>query len=83
MVDGEALIVMPGEEAVHHVLNAVGARIWEMLDGTHDTEAICKQLAGEFDVAPEEARRDLEEFLQALQDSGMLAGEPVQTRGGT
>ncbi len=83
LVDGEALIVMPGEEAVHHVLNAVGARIWQLLDGTRDADAICATLCAEFDVTPEAARRDLDEFLSALRESGMLAGEAVPTGGGS
>ncbi len=51
IVDGEALIVVPGSEAEHLVLNEVGARAWELLDGDHDLERICEQLTMEFDVA--------------------------------
>ncbi|MFQ5669801.1 MAG: PqqD family protein [Acidobacteriota bacterium] len=82
IVEGEALIVVPGGEAAHHVLNEVGACIWELLDGEHDLPSIRDRLVETFQVEKEEAARDLEEFLEALDGQGMLAPEPV-AGGGT
>ena len=72
LVDGEALIVVPGSEAQHLVLNKVGARAWELLDGDHDVESICEQLTIEFDVELDEAGRDLNALLADLQEHGAL-----------
>ncbi len=52
-------------EAVY-TLGGVGARIWELLDGERDGEAILEQIVQEYDVAREEARADLVEFLEDL-----------------
>ncbi|MCZ6650920.1 MAG: PqqD family protein, partial [Acidobacteria bacterium] len=72
IVDGEALIVVPGSEAQHLVLNKVGAWAWELLDGDHDLESICEQLTIEFDVELDEAGRDLNALLADLQEHGAL-----------
>lgn len=72
IVDGEALIVVPGSEAQHLVLNEAGARAWELLDGDHDLESICEQLTMEFDVELDEAGRDLNELLADLREHGAL-----------
>ena len=72
-VDGEALIVIPGGEAQHMVLNETGALIWEMLDGSHDLDAICARITEKYEVEAEQARRDLEDVLAALRDHGALA----------
>ena len=47
-------------------LGGVGARIWELLDGERDGHAILSQIVAEYDVAAEEARGDLIEFLEDL-----------------
>jgi hypothetical protein len=73
IVDEEALIALPGDKAAHHVLNSVGAFIWELLDGESDMDAICSRITAEFDVEESEARVDLEDFLRTLGSKGMLA----------
>jgi hypothetical protein len=73
IVDEEALIALPGDKAAHHVLNSVGAFIWELLDGENDMDVICRRITAEFDVEEDEARADLEDFLRTLRDKGMLA----------
>ena len=75
IVDEEALIALPGDKAAHHVLNSVGAFIWELLDGENDMDAICRRLTAEFDVEEREARVDLEDFLRTLAGKGMLADQ--------
>jgi len=72
IVDGEALIVVPGSEAQHLVLNEVGARVWELLDGEHDLGSIREELTSDFDVEPDVAGRDLDELLADLREHGAL-----------
>ena len=75
IVDGEALIVVPGSDAQHLVLNEVGARVWELLDGEHDLGSIRQELTSDFNVESEEAGRDLDELLADLQEHGALASD--------
>ena len=73
LVDGEALIVVPGSTAEHLVLNDTGARIWELLDGEHDLDSIRSTITDEFEVGEQEAGRDLAELLADLNEHGALA----------
>lgn len=73
LVDGEALIVVPGDTAEHLVLNEVGARVWELLDGDHDLDSIRSSITDEFEVEEQEAGRDLVELLEDLNKHGALA----------
>lgn len=47
-----------------YVLHGVGEFIWDRLDG--ESERICDEIVENFDVARDEARRDLDEHLQEL-----------------
>ena len=66
------LVVLPGRSEVK-VLNPVAIKVFGLLDGEHSVEEIAGQVADEFDVAPEQARRDIEAFLEELKSNGMLA----------
>ncbi len=54
-------------EAVY-ALGGVGVRIWELLDGERDGRSILAQIVQEHDIAPDQAGRDLVEFLQQLEE---------------
>jgi hypothetical protein len=49
-----------------YTLDGVGARIWDLLDGQRDGHTIFRQIVDEYEVAPDEARRDVIEFLEQL-----------------
>ena len=72
LVDGEALIVVPGSTAEHLVLNETGARVWELLDGENDLGGIRSALTQEFDVDDAQAGQDLLEILEELREHGAL-----------
>lgn len=72
IVDGEAMIVYTGDPASTHVLNQVGTRIWELLDGDRQAADITAQIAAEFEVTPDAAARDVREFLEALGAAAMI-----------
>jgi hypothetical protein len=55
-----------------YTLSDVAARVWAMLDGSHTTEQIEKQLCAEYDVAPEAARSDLLALLESLEESSLV-----------
>ena len=51
-----------------YTLNEVAARIWELLDGERTVAEIRSCILEEFEVAADEAERDLVEFLMQLQE---------------
>lgn len=53
-----------------YTLNEVGVFIWELLDGKRKAKEIKEMIAEAFDVSPEEAEKDLIEFLLKLEKIG-------------
>ncbi len=71
MFEGEVVIVDPEKNMVR-MLNQVGSRVWELIDGTRTTKEIVVQLVEEFDVKKEEAKNSVEGFIEDLADKGLL-----------
>ncbi|MDH3584855.1 MAG: PqqD family protein [Phycisphaerae bacterium] len=71
VADEGCLVVVPSRAAVE-VLNPVGGKIYSMLDGTHTADDIVRALVEEFDVNEDQARKDLDAFLDELRDREML-----------
>lgn len=71
IIDGEAVIVLPESSQVN-VLNEVGSRIWEFIDGTRSVGEITEAIVAEYEVSNEQAGRDVNEFIQELVENRML-----------
>jgi hypothetical protein len=69
-IDDEAVLVL-SETGDVEVLNAVGARIWELADGTRTVNQIISAIEGEYSVNRERAEADVLEFV------GQLAAEQI------
>jgi len=72
--EGEAFIVLP-QSGEYKILNRVGSRVWELIDGSRTAEEMARIIAEEYDVSLEQATGDVSEFLGELKSNGMLAGE--------
>ena len=53
-------------------LNPVGARIWELLDGRRNLDAIVGTIVEEYEVEPEAARADVDEFIHSLEEAKLV-----------
>jgi hypothetical protein len=51
-----------------YTLNETAARIWELIDGKMKVEEIKEKIVEEFEVAPEEAEKDIMEHLRQLEE---------------
>lgn len=71
MVEDEAVVVLP-DEAKAEVLNATGARVLALADGTRTVADIAAAIADEFDVEVEAAGEDVRAFLADLDRLGLL-----------
>ena len=49
-------------------LNETGVFIWELIDGKRDIRDITARMAEEFGVGPDEAEKDILEFLEQVKD---------------
>ena len=69
--DGEAVII-DTEANVVRMLNEVGSRIWELVDGERSVAEIAEVLVSEYDVSEEEASQSVVQFLSELETKGLL-----------
>ncbi len=71
VIDGEAVIVMlERQETI--VLNSVGSRIWEIMDGEKNLNELAGTLTTEFDTTYEQALKDLVEFVEDMAKRGIV-----------
>ena len=64
-LEGESVILSLDSET-YYGLDAVGTRFWTVLAAAPSIQAAFETLCGEYEVAPEELRSDLEELLGEL-----------------
>jgi len=75
-VAGETLVVPlragVGDLDSIYTVNDVGAAIWRLIDGRRTADDIALEVVRAFEVEPEQARRDVEDFLAELAEAGMI-----------
>lgn len=72
---GGLLVLVDAEHALVHELNEVGSLVWSLLAEQQHTQQIVQRMIDTFDVSEQEARIDVEQFLQRLTQIGLI--EPV------
>jgi hypothetical protein len=70
-VAGEAVLLDLATET-YFGLNAAGARCWQLLTTAPSVRDAFEVLVEEYDVAPDELRRDLQTLLDELLERGLL-----------
>ncbi|HOO21621.1 MAG TPA: PqqD family protein [Kiritimatiellia bacterium] len=73
-LDGEGLIMNPADSMLHS-LNDTGSAIWEYIAETRQVSEIVDMLMEKFNGARETAEKDVEEFLNALNEQGLIEQE--------
>ena len=75
-VAGDTVLVPVGKTVLESnglfVMNELGAFIWDLLPGAENEEDICKAVLAEYEVSPEEAAKDIAEFLNTLREMEIL-----------
>jgi hypothetical protein len=64
---GGEVMMMSASQGTYIGLNAIGARIWDLLDTVQDADAICAQLLLEFAVSEDVCRAEVAAFLTELE----------------
>lgn len=67
----EAVLVLPALGQIK-VLNEVGARVWQLVDGLRSVADIVSVICDEYEVQRESAAADTLSFLTELQGKGLL-----------
>jgi hypothetical protein len=71
-VSDDGLVLLDVEGGVMLAANAVGARIWRLLEEEHSLDRIARQLAIDYGVPLERADRDLCAFVASLAVRGIV-----------
>ena len=75
-IAGDLILVPAGKAALDLngmlTLNEVGAEIWHMLPEARDEEDLIHKLLEVYEVEEEVLRKDVREFLEALEKLGII-----------
>lgn len=69
---GDELVIMSAADSTLFSLNPCAAAIWEAADGVTPLSRIVDTLCAKFDVGPEQALADAEEFVTELAAHGII-----------
>ena len=65
-------MILSLDTKVFRGLNAVGSRVWELIDGRNGMDEIVEVITREFDVTRERAAADVGAFVQQLLDKSLV-----------
>ncbi|MES3151820.1 PqqD family peptide modification chaperone [Sphingomonas faeni] len=77
---GDEILMMSAEQGLYLGLNAVGARIWDLIETPSTADTVCARLLTEFAVEPDLCRVEVDAFLVQLARHRAIVLEPP-TRG--
>ncbi len=69
---GDEILMMSAEKGLYLGLNAVGARIWDLIESPCETENICAQLVREYEIAPDVCHAEVAAFFDQLAGHGAI-----------
>jgi hypothetical protein len=67
-LDGEA-VILDLSSGTYFGLNAVGTRIWQLIERHGRLDAVLDELCREYDAAPDELEKDLLELVARLAEA--------------
>jgi hypothetical protein len=70
-LSGEA-VILDVESGTYFGLNAVGTRIWELIEAGKTLDQVCSKLLDEFEVAPEQLEGDVSALAGELQQRRLI-----------
>ena len=75
-IAGETIIVpirkQAGDLESIYTLNEIGTTIWGMIDAKTKVSRIIEAIHQNFTISPEEAAKEVAEFLQSLEKAGLI-----------
>jgi len=80
MINEDGGILMDIENGLMISLNVSASQIWKKLQQNIPPAQIVEEISVEFEISPEIARRDVQEFLDSLQRHALLKAEDRKKR---
>ncbi len=72
----DSAVVLDAEKGLYFSVNDSGAVILNGLQNRQPLAAICQQLVATFECTPKKAEEDVRDFLNTLQQAGLLRDQP-------
>ncbi|MGR2737553.1 PqqD family peptide modification chaperone [Billgrantia sp. Q4P2] len=66
------LVMFSAERGMYYGTQAVGGRIWTMMEDEVSVSGICDQLLAEFSIDRETCEHDVVQFLEQLEVEGLV-----------
>lgn len=70
-MDGEK-VMLNIEKGKYYCLDAIGSLIWELIEQPHAVQVVVEALLKEYDVEEATCRQDVLEYLNALNEQGLV-----------
>ena len=67
------VVLLDEQQGGYYGLSGVGARVWELIQHPRTIEEIVNTLVHEYDVDRQRCRQDIEELLEDMASSGLVA----------
>lgn len=84
-IAGEYIIIPTGKTALDFngliTVNEVGVSLWKMLQNEITFDGLVQGILDEYDVEEDVAREDIQEFLDALTEGGILTKDEKDESG--
>ena len=68
----EELVMLDPRQGQYFGLDPIARQIWELLETPRSVDALCAEVQGRFDVAPDTCRRDVLAFLDQLDEAELV-----------
>ena len=68
------VVLLNLQSGVYYGLDAVGARVWQLLMESRGIDDLCATLLDEYDVDAETLRADVERLVGELTEKGLVIG---------
>jgi hypothetical protein len=69
---GGEVAILDLKAGAYYGLDAVGARVWELIQEPREVAEVRDVILDEYEVEPEQCERDLITLLQELADKGLI-----------
>jgi hypothetical protein len=68
----DEIAILSLDKAVYFGLEGIGADLWQALEKPHSVADLCKLILESYDVSAQQCESDVLQFLQKMQEAGLL-----------
>ena len=74
---GEEVVLLDLDSGTYYGLDAVGARLWDLITGTATIGEAIEMMLGEYEVEAEVLERDVMRLVAELEEKGLISAAPA------